>query len=262
MKAVIVQSAFIPWLGFFDMLYQADKFVFYDDVQYTTRDWRNRNRICIQTGWRWLSVPVALSKSYFEYKVCEVPISYDHDWVKEHLDLFKEAYGKALYFSELYPLLERILVKRPKFLIDLNYALLFAICEYLGINTEKIMFSQKMDIDKDLTKTDRLLDVLSKTGKIREYISGPKAKGYLEQEKFDRKGIKVLWHKYQCPYYNQNLWNSNIFISHLSIVDLIFHHGKDALAVILHKKEIVKPEGVSIVSPQAALGFRRSVEHV
>lgn len=255
MKAVIVQSSFMPWMGFFHLIEISDVFVFYDDVQYTIRDWRNRNRIRTQKQWIWLSVPVKLERPHFEYRICEVPISYDHKWVKKHLNSIINSYQRSAYFDEFFPIIQGIDNKRPDYLSTLNYEIILAICDYLGINKPQFIFSQDMDIPKEHAKTDRLLAVLERIGGVKTFISGPKAKSYLETNKFTEKGINVVWHDYQQPYYEQNLWGSNIFISNMSIIDLIFNHGKESMQILTRKKVIEKPKLIEIVSPEKALNY-------
>ena len=249
MKTAILQSAYMPWLGFFNMVEEADIFVFLDDAQWTVRDWRNRNRIRTSQGWTWLTVPVKLEKTYYEYKICNVKIDNSQNWQEKHLGLLKSFYRRAHYFDEIYPLLDNILSKKHRFMVDLNYELIFWIIDYLKLKKIKFKYSQAMNIPNELKKTDRLLYILEKIGNIKTYISGPAAKSYIEMDKFENKGIKIIWHEYVHPYYEQNTWKSNIFIPYLSIIDLLFNHGKDSLDILTHKKVIKRPESIRIVMP-------------
>lgn len=249
MKTVILQSAYMPWLGFFNMAEETDIFVFLDDAQWTVRDWRNRNRIRTSQGWTWLTVPVKLGKTYYEYRICDVKIDNSQNWQEKHLGLLKSFYRKARYFDEIFPPLDNILSKKHRFMVDLNYELIFWIANYLNLKDTKFLFSQKMDIPSELKKTNRLLYILEKIGNIKTYVSGPTAKAYIEIDKFEKKGINVIWHEYIHPYYEQNAWRSNIFIPYLSIIDLLFNHGKESLDILTHKKVIEKPESIKIVMP-------------
>jgi len=240
----------MPWLGFFSMIYETDFFVFLDDAQWTVRDWRNRNRIRTSRGWTWLTVPVKLDKAYYDYEICEVEIDNSQNWQENHLGLLRSFYKKSHYFEEIYPLFSNILLKKHRFVVDLNYELIFSISDYLDLKKTKFLFSQEMDIPSRLKKTDRLLDILEKIGNVSVYLSGPAAKSYLEIEKFGDKGIEICWHEYVHPYYNQITWESDTFITYLSVIDLMFNHGKESLDILTHRKVIEKPEYIKIIMPE------------
>ncbi len=239
----------MPWLGYFDMINQADVFIFLDDAQWTSRDWRNRNRVRTSQGWIWLTVPVKFEKPHFEYDIKDVKTDNSQDWQEMHLNTLWAYYKKSSHFTEMYSLFDSILNKKHKLVVDLSYELIFKICNYIGIKEIRFLFSQDMKILKELKRTERLLGILEQIGGVTTYISGPAAKSYLEESKFEEKGIKVEWHEYHHPYYDQNTWRSNIFISHLSIVDLLFNHGKESLEILSCKKIIEKPEQIQIIMP-------------
>ena len=247
MKAVVLQSGYIPWLGYFDLMNQADVFVFFDDIQWTTRDWRNRNRVRTAQGWTWLTAPVKLEKPYYEYDIKDVKLDNSDNWQEKHLGTFRTWYKKAPYFAEVYPLFDTILSKKQEFVVDLNYELIFAICNYIELKKTRFLFSQETNFCKELKKTERLLCVLEEIGGVTTYMSGTSAKLYLEENKFKGKGIKVEWHNYQHPYYRQNTWGSNVFIQYLSIIDLLFNHGKESLEILSGRRTIERPEHIEIV---------------
>jgi len=248
-KAVILQSGYIPWLGYFDLIKKADVFVFLDDVQWTTRDWRNRNRVRTPEGWSWLTVPVELGKPHYEYSVKDVEIDNSQNWQEKHLRTLKSCYKKTPYFDEAYPLFDSILRKKQKFVVDLNYELIFGICNYIGLKGTKFLFSQEMSISREIKKTEKLISILKEIRGVTTYISGQSAKSYLEESEFEGKGIKVEWHNYQHPYYRQNTWGSNIFIPYLSIVDLLFNHGTESLSILSCSKIIEKPVHIEVMLP-------------
>jgi hypothetical protein len=250
LKAAILQSGYLPWLGYFHLINQADIFVFLDDVQWTTRDWRNRNRVRTPQGWTWLTVPVTLEKVYFEYLIKDVRINYSQDWQSQHLNTINHHYRKTPYFEEVYPLIENSLKKKSEFVVDLNYDLIFRICDYINIDKKKFMFSQKMNLSYAAKKDDRLLEILLTIGNIDTYISGAAASSYLEESKFESKGIHVEWHDYPHPYYRQQTWGSSTFISYLSVIDLLFNHGRESLKVLTGSRTIEKPADIQIIPPE------------
>jgi len=246
MKVGILQSGYLPWQGFFDLLDRSDLFVFFDDVQWTKRDWRNRNRIRTPDGWVWLTVPTRLDKEHFKYKISEVKIDYSQTWVKKHLLTIKSFYSKSKCFSDIFPMIEEQLIKNYEYIVDLNYGIISQVSKFLGINTE-IIYDKDLNIDHNKKKTDRILSVLEKIPNTTHYITS-RFINYLDIDMFSERGLEVEWQDYQIPYYNQNCWKSNYFISHLSIIDLLFHHGKDSLEIIRGNMKISKPGGVKIIS--------------
>ena len=247
-KVAIVQSAFIPWLGYFNMIDEVDVFVYLDDAQFTVRDWRNRNRIRTREGWVWLTVPVRMRKPYFEYRICEVEIDYSHRWMGKHLRTIEYSYKRSPFFQEVFQMVEAVYLKKPRYLVELNYAFIDSICDYMGLRRKRVLYSQNMGIPAHLKKTDKLLYILEQLGEVNVYLSGPKAQAYLEVEKLHGAGIKVEWHEYEHPYYGQNRWGTRFFITHLSVLDLLFNHGRESLEIIKWKRIFRKPDNVIMVS--------------
>lgn len=134
-KVIITQSNYIPWKGYIDAIALVDEFILYDDVQYTRRDWRNRNKIKTPQGLVWLTIPVEVKGKYYQ-KIKEVKVS-DHRWVEKHLKTIKHNYARAGCFDEVFPFIEQIYEQATgySFLSDINYLFLSEICKYLGIST-------------------------------------------------------------------------------------------------------------------------------
>ena len=217
----ILQSNYIPWKGYFDLINLVDEFILYDDMQYTRRDWRNRNVIKTRTGLQWLTIPVAVKGKYFQ-KIKDTTIS-NPSWGREHWSTIVHNYSKAKYFSAYKDLFEKLyLDSLEPFLSQINYQFLKAICEALGIDTE---ISWSMDYNSVSGKTERLVDLCKQAG-ATEYISGPAAKDYLDEGLFGAEGITVRYMDYASyPEYTQL---STPFEHHVSIIDLIFNEGPDA----------------------------------
>src|SRR5215217_4697059 len=102
----IVQSNYVPWKGYFDLVRSADEFVLYDDVQYTRRDWRNRNRIKTADGTQWLTVPVEV-KGKYEQTIRETKVG-DRGWAENHLTRLRHACGKAPFWRDYQQLLTEL----------------------------------------------------------------------------------------------------------------------------------------------------------
>lgn len=220
-RLAVVQSNYIPWKGYFDLMNLVDEFILFDDMQYTRRDWRNRNKIKTPNGPMWLTIPVEVKGKYFQ-KIKETVIS-DRDWSRKHWKTIVHHYSRAKYFQDCKGLFEELyLGSTQTYLSQINYRFLTAICQLLGIDTK---ISWSMDYRLVEGKTERLVD-LCKQANATEYVSGPTAKGYIDEHLFAEAGIAVSYIDYSgYPEYDQLF---PPFEHHVSIIDLIFNAGPDA----------------------------------
>lgn len=218
-RAAIVQSNYIPWKGFFDLIAAVDEFVLYDDAQFTKNDWRNRNQIKTPQGPQWLTVPVGQN---INRRIRDVALT-DHRWQAKHWKTLETNYGRARCFDTVAERLAPIYLDRQHdHLSSLNRELIEAICEFLGIYTK---LSNSWDYCLVEGKTHRLVSLCQQMG-ATEYVSGPSAKAYIDQNAFEEQGIKITWFEYSgYPEYSQ-LWDG--FVHSVSILDLLFNCGKDA----------------------------------
>ncbi len=221
-KIAILQSNYIPWKGYFDLINMVDEFVIYDDVQYTKDDWRNRNRIKTKHGLKWLTIPVKV-KGKFGQRIMDAVTS-NSIWRKKHWKSLCQWYSKAAYFKVYKEIFEQLyLGKTHRFLSKINYDFIYAICRILGIKT-KLLWSSDFVLPQE--KTERLVEICRNLG-ATEYLSGPAAKGYLNEEMFKQEGIKVQWMDYSGYGEYPQLWPP--FEHGVSILDLIFNTGKNAI---------------------------------
>lgn len=98
-RIAILQSNYIPWKGYFDMIAAVDEFILYDDMQYTRRDWRNRNQIKTPQGVQWLTVPVRV-KGKYDQTIRETEID-GIDWAGTHWKIIAQNYRRAPRFEEV-----------------------------------------------------------------------------------------------------------------------------------------------------------------
>ncbi len=220
-KIAILQSNYIPWKGYFDMIAAVDEFILYDDMQYTRRDWRNRNQIKTPQGVQWLTIPVKVKGKYHQtIRDTEIEGS---QWAKDHWKALTQNYRRAPFFNEIAAWLEPLyLTGPPTHLSQLNRRFIEAICDYLGIKTA---ISNSWDYPLSEGKSERLADLCA-AACGREYISGPAAKDYIKDAVFAERGIKLTWFDYTgYPEYPQ-LWGE--FTHGVTILDLLFNRGKDA----------------------------------
>lgn len=220
-KIAILQSNYIPWKGYFDLINMVDEFILYDDVQYTRRDWRNRNIIKTPTGPFWLTIPVEVKGKYYQ-NIKDTLIS-DHEWNRKHWKTIVSNYTKAPHFKDYCSLFEDLyLGSGESYLSQVNYRFLTAICQLLGIKTK---ISWSMDYRLREGQTERLIDLCKQAG-ATEYISGPAAKNYIDENLFKAEGISLRYIDYSgYPEYPQ-LYPP--FEHRVSIIDLIFNTGSDA----------------------------------
>jgi WbqC-like protein family len=221
-RAVITQSNYIPWKGSFDVFDRADVVVLYDDVQYTRRDWRNRNRIKTAQGTKWITVPVRVKGRYTQ-NINEVEIS-DTEWAKSHWGSIEAAYAKAPYFARYGDRLLDLYQQASKLsmLSTVNHLLLTEIGQWLRIDTP---FRWSTEFAASGGQTERLVGICQELG-ATEYLSGPAAKSYLDVEQFEQVGIAVEWMDFShYPPYPQL---HGAFEPAVSVIDVLFNCGDDA----------------------------------
>jgi hypothetical protein len=219
-RVAILQSNYIPWKGYFDLINIADEFILYDDMQYTKRDWRNRNKIQTPNGLQWLSIPVMVKGKYFQ-KISNTKIS-DKSWGKKHWDVLKQNYSKALHFERYKDIFEELyLNNNDEYLSQVNYKFILAINKTLGIST-KISWSSDFNLIDG--QSEKLLGIC-KDCDADIYLSGPAAKDYLDENIFMRNKIKIEWMSYNnYPIYQQVF---QPFDHGVTILDLIFNEGEN-----------------------------------
>jgi WbqC-like protein family len=202
MRIAILQSSYVPWKGYFDLINSVDEFVLFDDVQFTRRDWRNRNRIKTAAGPAWLTIPVH-SKGHYLAPINEIAVS-DESW------------AERLYLD-----------CRETRLSAINYAWIVAICEILEIRTR---LTWSMDYQLVDGKTERLVGVCRQAG-ATTYLSGPAARSYIKPELFQAAGVELVYFSYEgYPEYAQLFPPFDHFVS---ILDLLFNEGPRATRFML-----------------------------
>lgn len=203
------------------MIASVDEFILFDDMQYTRRDWRNRNQIKTSQGVQWLTVPVIVKGKYHQ-KIRDTEIDGD-EWALQHWKALAQNYRRAPFFVEIAHWLEPLyLQNKYTHITQLNRRFIVDICAYLGINTR---ITNSWDYVLAEGKSERLANLCLQAG-ADEYVSGPSAKDYIDPAQFDQMGIKLTWFEYSgYPEYHQ-LWGE--FAHGVSILDLLFNCGKDA----------------------------------
>jgi hypothetical protein len=223
MKRVgMVQSSYVPWKGFFDLIGRCDEFLLLDEAQYTRRDWRNRNKIKTAAGVAWLTIPVVVKGRYHQ-RIDEVRIA-EPDWARKHLRTILQAYASAPHLETHRQWLDQTYAAAAELerLSDVNRLFLSGICARLGIDTE---LRWSTDYTSRGERSERLLSLCEEAG-ATEYLSGPSARDYLDEELFAKAGIGVAFMDYDgYPEYAQP---HPPFEHGVSILDLLLCTGPDA----------------------------------
>jgi len=226
-RVAILQSNYIPWRGYFSLIAAVDEFVLYDDMQYTRRDWRNRNRIKTPAGLSWLSVPVQV-KGRYEQSIRDTVIDGD-DWAQNHWKALQLNYRRAAGFDWAAGWLEPLYDRPPRMLSDLNRRFIDALCQRLDIGT-RITWSSDYVLEGE--RSERLASLCAQAG-AAVYLSGPSARDYLDEAVFQRRGIDVEWFSYAGLAEYPQLWGP--FEPQVSVLDLLFNCGADAPRHLLRR---------------------------
>ena len=218
-RVAILQSNYIPWKGYFDLIASVDEFILYDDVQFTKNDWRNRNRIKTPKGLEWLSIPVGQA---IDRRIRDVELP-DPRWQEKHWKTLEANYGRAAHFDEVAAIFRPLYrARRHTHLSPLNRELIEAVCRYLGIRAR---ISNSWDYDLAEGRIDRLVELCAQAG-AAEYVTGPSARNYLDESAFAARGIKVTWFDYTGYSEYPQLWGE--FSHEVTVLDLLFNCGRDA----------------------------------
>lgn len=217
----IVQSSYIPWKGYFDLIRAADEFILLDDVQFTKRDWRSRNRIKTKDGLCWLTIPVH-NKGRFQQRVMDTTIS-DPGWAERHWQTIHSAYARTPFFDTYAPRLKSVYEHPPSDrLSDVNRSLIETVCQMLEITTPITWSSEYHPVEG---RNERLIDLCMKAG-ATDYLSGPSARGYMDEAAFTSAGVTVHFVDYSG--YREYPQPYPPFEHAVSALDLLFCTGPDA----------------------------------
>ena len=218
MRIVITQSNYIPWRGWFALVRSAELLVLYDSVQYTKRDWRNRNLIWTPNGEKWLSIPVT-TKSRFHQAINETEVN-DRSWPKSHFGVISNT--ARLYNSDpsIVADFRHLFSKLSDFdrLSSINLYSIQWIAERIGIDV-RILTDEQFEFNG--TPSKRLADIAQAAG-ASVYITGTAAKNYLDTTEFELRHIDVEWTDYSSLPADNTLPSSPL---ELSILDTMLRHG-------------------------------------
>jgi hypothetical protein len=220
-KLAILQSNYLPWRGYFDLIAAVDEFIVYDEAQYTKNDWRNRNLIKAPQGLQWLTVPVK-SSGLLSQTVRSAEIA-GTAWAVKHWKSLEANYRRARHFDEVAALLRPVYLEHEhRLLSDLNRELIDLVCRYVGIGTR---ITDDCDYLLAGDRTERLVSLCEQAGATL-YLSGPAARSYLDEQRFAARGVGVQWFDYDGYADYPQLWGA--FSPRVSVLDLMFNCGRQS----------------------------------
>ncbi|KJU82054.1 WbqC-like protein family [Candidatus Magnetobacterium bavaricum] len=219
------QPEYIPWISFFGKLTMADCFMIVDNVQFNKKYFQNRVRIRNANGWSWLTVPI-ITKNRFYQRINEVVIDSTTNWQRKHWKTISIAYKKASTYQDHSGFFEDIFNKNWTMLVDLNVEIIKYLIKAFGIKIEVIKSSDYPEITG--SKTDLIIDMCKATG-AKTYLSGIHGKDYIDEQKVNDSGIKLLYQEFTHPTYPQIF---HPFIPNMSSVDLLFNCGAESYSIL------------------------------
>ena len=215
---------YLPWMGYFGLMDIVDVFVVFDDAQFVRRSWHHRNRIKSPKGEaEWVTVPV---KKHGFVPINQVIVDDSQRWREKHTRKLEAYYSRAPFFDSFFDEIKRVILGSGERLLELDYSLIRVLARQIGIDMPRLVLSSSLP--QKGAKTVRLISMLEALG-ANEYVSGPAAKAYIEPELFKMAGIRLFWFHFNHPTYPQL---HRDFVSHLSVIDLLFNVGEKALEYI------------------------------
>lgn len=231
-----MQSNYLPWRGYFDLMSRCDEFVIYDSCQYTVNDWRNRNRIKTANGAVWITVPV-LTKGRTGQTIREAEVV-DHGWVRKHRASIAAAVGRAPFGDWLIEVLSEPFDRalETRFLHEINLDLLRACHDALGLGCDITDDRDHLGDNDDLSASERVAELVAAAGGTH-YLTGPSGLAYLDTADFSSRDValEVLDYSTLGPY--PQLFGE--FDNALSVVDLLANVGPDATEHLSARVEAV-----------------------
>jgi hypothetical protein len=224
------QPSYLPWLGYLDKLAKSDVFVVMDDLQYEPQNFQNRNRVKLNHGPAWLTVPV--ERGHQTDRICDKRIRNDGNpkehWQRRTWLTLRTHYGRAPHFGRYAEALEDVYTRRWDRLVELDLHVLELARGWFGID-QPILRGSTLGLSGE--RTDRIIDLCRKVG-ARVYLSGAGASTeYLDVDAMRRAGIAVMWQRFAHPTYPQR-YPTLGFMPHLAFLDLLLNCGPDSRDIL------------------------------
>jgi hypothetical protein len=219
------QPNYLPWIGLFSKVKQADCFVIMDTFQYPDTGVTHRNKIRTNVGTGYLTIPI--NKQFARARICEVELPEDRKWQEVHWQTIYRNYVKTDFFKNHKDFFERLYKKQMQYLCQINVEIIRYLLDSFKIDVEVLMASD-LKISQELKHTDMIIEVLKRIGG-KVYLSGPSGKGYLETDSFTKNGLDYTFVTFSHPTYKQRYPG---FEPNLSAIDLLFNVGPESAGII------------------------------
>jgi hypothetical protein len=223
MIVAVHQPQYLPWIGYFHKIDKADVFVLLDNVQFKKNEWQNRNKIKTAQGWQWLTVPVLYK---YPQLINEVPINNKVNWQHKQRQALLSNYKKAPRYDLLETFFTEIFSSSWEIISQLNIETVRRLTEILGIDTPLYVASELGEFPEH--PDERLIAIAQHFG-AETYLAGAGGREYMDLEKYDKTGVKVVFQDFSHPIYNQLFGEFEPF---MSVIDLIFNHGDESLSIV------------------------------
>ena len=231
MIVTIHQPEHLPWLGYFNKMAKAEKYVILDSVQFEKNYFQNRNKIIGSNGVQWLAIPVQM-KGHMSNTIATTQIAGDERWKKKYLNTIQMSYSKHPFFKEVFPVVEKAINIETNLIADINISIFIAFADKMDMHPE---FVRSSNLNIQGLKSDLILDICKATN-ASMYIAGPSGRDYLDIQSFKEAGIEVKFNYYNHPKYQQR--KAEEFIPYLSSIDLFMNCGfEDGRKIIMKDNE-------------------------
>ena len=246
-RVAIMQPTYLPWSGYFGLIGLVDTFIFLDHVQFAKRSWQQRNLILSSSGQSHLLTVPVFSKGLRNQQLSNVKIDLSAQAINSHIKALRHSYSKRPYFDTLGPSLIQTLETSSDCLCDLNISVIKHLCAYLDMHPTFIRSSSLVSSGQK----SNLLVSLCKSVEASEYVTPPGSLSYItDDELFTEAGIPLSVFSYIHPTYTQP---SKTFVSHLSVVDMLFNVGPDAASLISDSSGLISFTDYHLSAPSAPI---------
>lgn len=231
MNCAIMQPTYLPWCGYFNLIHSVDTFIFLDDVKLEKSNWQVRNRVKSANGEVMLSISVNLPHGRMNTSINQARLDLQHPWRTKHLKSLYSNYHKAPFFNQVYPFIEQLILTEHSHLAPFNINLIKGIAQRLELNTRFVLSS---DIPRSQKVKDERIVELCRAVEANHYLSPVGAAQYIDKTTpggaIVKQGLNLDYQDFVHPNYPQ-LYGE--FVSHLSIVDMLFNCGFEYSAQLI-----------------------------
>ena len=232
MKIGIMQPYFWPYLGYFQLISSVDKFVIYDNIQYTKKGWFNRNRYLCDSRDKYFSISIAKDSDFLDVRERMVSESFDKKKLKNQI---KMAYSRATYFKDVYPIFcECVDYSENNLFYYIKYSL-DKVLEYLNIDTE-IIISSSIDIDHTKKGKNKVIDICKKLD-ANEYINPIGGQKLYDKDEFKSEGVDLYFIQMNTDIYYEQFKNE--FVPGLSILVVMMFNSRQEIQKLLNRYTLI-----------------------